>query len=322
MPNLTIHHPHDGFFKHALSKLTVAKDLLRAHLSPSITQRIQWDSLKLSNKSYTDDKLAQLHSDVVYACQIDKKSSYIYILLEQQTTPDPLLPFRFLQYNVAMLAEHLAQSKEGKQKAKLPIILNLCLYSGKKTPYPYSVDIYDCFTDPALAKAKMFQPLSLIDLGQLSEEELKKHGTADLMELLIKQSREKTFLTWMQEHPEEIIKLLGSLYGISGIHYILANERDHLPNQIIDAIIAIAPHKKEYIMTAAQQLRQEGIREGRQEGIQKGRQEGMYTKTLDIAKNMLSTLHLDMKTVSEATGLSEQELIKLQEEGKGGKLVS
>lgn len=137
----------------------MAKDLLQAHLSPSIQQRIQWDSLKLSNKSYTDEKLAQLHSDVVYTCQIDEKSSYIHILLEQQTKPDPLLPFRFLQYNVAMLAEHLSQTKQGNQKTKLPIILNLCLYSGKKTPYLYSVDIYDCFADPVLAKSEMFKPL-------------------------------------------------------------------------------------------------------------------------------------------------------------------
>jgi predicted transposase/invertase (TIGR01784 family) len=158
-------------------------------------------------------------------------------------------------------------------------------------------------------------------LGQLSEEELKRHGTADLMELLIKQSREKTFLTWMQEHPEEIIKLLESLYGISGIHYILANERDHLPNQIIDAIIAIVPHKKEYIMTAAQQLEQrgeqrgiqKGRQEGRQEGMQKGRQEGMYTKTLDIARNMLSK-GLAVNLIRELAGLSEEELRKLQEE--------
>jgi hypothetical protein len=40
----------------------------------------------------------------------------------------------------------------------------------------------------------------------------------------------------------------------------------------------------------------------------------MYIKTLDIARNMLSKLPLDMKTVSEATGLSEEELVKLQEE--------
>ncbi len=183
MSNLTIHHPHDGFFKHSLSNLTVAKDLLQAHLSPSITQRIHWDTLRLSNKSYTDKKLAQLHSDVVYACQIDKKSAYIYLLVEQQTTPDPLLPFRFLEYNVALMREHWENSKNKKQ---LPIIINLCVYSGKQTPYPYSVDIYDCFEDPILSRAEMFKPLPLIDLGQIEEEELAKHGTADLLELLLK----------------------------------------------------------------------------------------------------------------------------------------
>jgi predicted transposase/invertase (TIGR01784 family) len=158
MSNLTIHHPHDGFFKHSLSNPTVAKDLLQAHLSPAITQRMQWDTLKLSNKSFVDKKLSQLHSDVVYTCQIDGQAAYIYILIEQQTKPDPLLPFRFLQYNVAMLTEHLAQNKKEKKKQHLPTILNLCLYTGKKSPYPYSLDIYDCFEDPMLARATMFKP--------------------------------------------------------------------------------------------------------------------------------------------------------------------
>jgi predicted transposase YdaD len=87
----------------------------------------------LSNKSYTDAKLAQLHSNVVYTCQLDnKQAAYIYILIEQQTAPDLLLPFRFLQYNVAMLTEHLAQNKKKKKKREhLPTILNLCLYTGK-----------------------------------------------------------------------------------------------------------------------------------------------------------------------------------------------
>ena len=57
-------------------------------------------------------------------------------------------------------------------------------------------------------------------------------------------------------------------------------------------------------MTAAQYLRQEG------------RQEGEHNKALDIAKNMLSKLHLDAETVAQATGLSQEELMKLQEEAK------
>jgi predicted transposase/invertase (TIGR01784 family) len=312
MSNFTIHHPHDGFFKHSLSNLTVAKDLLQAHLSTDITQRIQWDSLRLSNKSYTDEKLAQLHSDLVYTCQIDKKSAYIYILIEQQTTPDTLLPFRFLQYNVAMLTEHLAQNKKDKKRQHLPTILNLCLYTGRRTPYPYSVDIYDCFEDPTLARAEMFKPLSLIDLGKMEEDVLAAHGTADLVEMLLKQGRERTFLNWITAHPEEIKKLVDRFYGISGIIYILGVEKKHSAEELLKAIENIVPQRKEDIMTAAQQLRQEG----KKEGMQQGRKEGMQQEKLHIAKNMLSKLHLDMQTVAKATGLSEGELMKLQQQGK------
>jgi len=74
------------------------------------------------------------------------------------------------------------------------MIINLCVYSGKKTPYLCSVDIYDCFEDPILSRAEMFKPLLLMDLGQIEEEELGNHGTADLLELLLKQSQERTFL--------------------------------------------------------------------------------------------------------------------------------
>jgi predicted transposase YdaD len=303
MSEITIHHPHDGFFKHSLSNLTVAKDLLRAHLSPAITQRIQWDSLRLSNKSYIDEKLAQLHGDVVYACQIDNKSAYIYILVEQQTTPDPLLPFRFLKYNVALLAEHLAQKKKGKQRQHLPTILNLCLYTGKRTPYPYSLDIYDCFEDPMLARAEMFKPLSLIDLGQIEEDELASHGTADLLEMLLKQSRNRTFLNWIKRHKEAIKKLSDRFYEMSGILYILGMEERCGAEELVQAIGDIIPQRKEDIMTAAQQLEERGELRGRQQGIQQ--------EKLHIAKNMLSK-GFAANLIQELAGISAEELRQLE----------
>jgi predicted transposase YdaD len=235
---------------------------------------------------------------VVYSCRIDNKSAYIYILVEQQTKPDRLLPFRFLQYNVALLAEHLAQNKKGEKRQHLPIILNLCIYTGEKTPYPYSLDIYDCFEDPILARAEMFKPLSLADLGQIEDDELAKNGTADLLEMLLKRSRAKTFLKWIARHPEEMKKLGYRPYKISAIVYILGVEKKYSADELLETIVNIIPERKEDIMTAAQQLRQQG----------------MQVKSLEIAKNMLSELHLDMQTVAQATGLSEEELMKLQEE--------
>ena len=85
-------------------------------------------------------------------------------------------------------------------------------------------------------------------------------------------------------------------------------------------------------MTAAQQLgrayeqkgRREGMQQGRREGetigiqkgMQQGRQEGIQKGRQEIARNMLSNMHLDMQIVSQATGLSQVELMKLQEAGQ------
>ena len=78
-----IHTPHDLFFKNAVDDVSVAKAFFQAHLPPSIQQRIQWDTLQLTNKSFAQEQLKEFHSDVVYACQLDRKPAYLYLLIEQ-----------------------------------------------------------------------------------------------------------------------------------------------------------------------------------------------------------------------------------------------
>ncbi|XWN35579.1 MAG: hypothetical protein ROO73_02255 [Roseivirga sp.] len=104
-----------------------------------------------------------------------------------------------------------------------------------------------------------------------------------MLQLLLKHSRYRSYLDWIKAHPRLIEALLEQVYGISGVIYILATEEENSAEAIIKAISAIIPEKKEAIMTAAQQLRQEGI--------QQGMQQGMQTKSLEIAKNMLLQLH-------------------------------
>ena len=161
---------------------------------------------------------------------------------------------------------HLAQGHK-----KLPIIVNLCLYAGEASPYPYSVDIYDCFEAPDLARRTMCKPLALIDLTVLAEEELAGHGKADLVEILLKQAVVREFLSWINSHQAFVVKLLNRFYGGSGVVYMLETDQENPAEKIIEAILAAAPNKKELIMTAAQQLRQEGI----QLGIVKGMKQGM-----------------------------------------------
>ena len=292
---IDIHHPHDSFFRTSLGNLEVAQDLLKAHLAPELVQQIDWDTLQITNKSYVDEKLKHLQTDMVYSCQLNGQDAYIYTLIEQQTKPDPLLAFRILEYDVTMMREHLKQGNK-----KLPLIANLVLYSGRQTPYPYSVDIYDCFEAPGKAREMMFRRLKLIDLGQLSEEALLQHGSADFLELLLKQGRERTFYEWLERHPEHVLTLFERVYGVSGIVYILSEEDKYSGKAIVDKLKSINPAKEKEIMTAAQTL----IKEGEAIGIRRKQEE--------MAERMLLK-GMDVYLIEDLTGLSANEIQQLSD---------
>ena len=54
-----------------------------------------------------------------------------------------------------------------------------------------------------------------------------------------------------------------------------------------------------------------GVREGRTSGLAEGRQEGLKTRSAEIAKNLLN-LNIDIPTIMKSTGLTRQEIMKLQ----------
>jgi predicted transposase/invertase (TIGR01784 family) len=150
--------------------------------------------------------------------------------------------------------------------------------------------------------------LQLIDLTVITQEELIKHGKADLLEVLLKQAVSRDFLNWVNSNQALISILLSRFYGSSGIIYMLDRDDKNDLEKLMDAIIKAAPDKQELIMTAAQQLREQGMQQGMQQGIQQGMQQGMETRNLEIAKNLLFKLHLDIDTVQKATELTRQDL--------------
>ena len=59
--------------------------------------------------------------------------------------------------------------------------------------------------------------------------------------------------------------------------------------------------------------REEGREEGLQAGIENGREEGIEKRSREIAVNLLR-INLPVQTICEATGLSAEEITKLQSE--------
>jgi len=218
---VSIHHPHDSFFKVAMKNKRVAIDFLQAHLPAKLFSQIDIETLKVTDKSYVSPKLKHIHSDIVYSSKIAGQAGYIIIIIEHESTSrEKFMPFRKLQYSVGAMDDHLSQGHD-----KLPIILNLCLYHGKKSPYPHSTDLFELFENPEMAREYMFKNFKLIDLTVMSEEEIQQHGLATLMETLFKHCRDKDLLRVIrqlieQEILQQTIRFMGKNFLMAMLHYI------------------------------------------------------------------------------------------------------
>ena len=115
------------------------------------------------------------------------------------------------------------------------------------------------------------------------------------------------FHAWLNEH-EHLLSEWANVYDEEIYLYIFTIDSRKATLDRIDQIKD--PAQRHIAMNIAQQLEHRGIQQGKQQGMQQGKQQ----EKLHIARNMLIKLHMDVMTVSEATGLSKGELIKLQEE--------
>ena len=78
---------------------------------------------------------------------------------------------------------------------------------------------------------------------------------------------------------------------------------------IYDTYIMDSMKGRDYLVSAEEK----GERKGREEGIQIGKAEGEAKRNLEIARTLLAK-GLDVKFVAETTGLSMQDLAKIQQD--------
>ncbi len=287
--------PHDSLFKAAMRDPKVARDVIKANIPKFLDEMVLWNTLRLQNTNFVRDNLEQLHSDVVYLCQLNE-GSYLYFIIEHQSTPDKTLAFRMKKYNLQLTEQHMAQGHE-----YYPHIVNICIYAGETSPYPHSLVFEEFFKNTRLAhrlKLKL-KPIYLGDLTILSEEGLKTYGEGEELCQILNQGLKREFLTWLKERPEFLGRILERSYKTNGLAYILQKEESYSADELLKAIITLAPKQESIIMSAAQQLEERGM--------QRGMERGMERERLDIARSML-TKGYATKEVTALTGLSGEDI--------------
>ena len=329
-----ISNPHDRFFRQSLSDIQIAKDFFEAHLPRNILAKIDLNSLAICKESYIEEDLRESIDDIVYRVKVeDGQQGYIYLALEHQSTAKHFMAFRFIKYQLAIIDNHLKQNPKSKH---LPLVFPLLYYHGTKTPYPEPTDFFDLFVNKDLAREFFLRPLRLIDTNKFSDEEIKTHKLAGLLELVQKHIYDRDFLLLTNQLKELIFKIATEtdrdhllVYLDNTLYYIMKKAEISDKIKFKEALDEIPLVKEGSIMSTMaeqwvsegfqkgiqegkQQGIQEGIQQGMQEGIQEGKQQGIQEGIKLAAFKMLQA-GICCSEISKITGLSEMEIQNLED---------
>ncbi len=284
------------------------------YLDPAWQAIVDLDTLVLESSSHVTTELQQLHTDILYRVDLRDPdtagaSAYLYTIVEHQSTPDPKMALRLLQYKTSLLLRHV-------QEACLPPIHTMVFYHGDPTPYPYALDLRDRFRTPEHAEHTLCAPPQLIDVGKEPDSALLQQDRMGLAGYFFKHVRDKDVLPALVALPADLLRRIAQEPG--GIillrtlmdYYRLAATTES-PLQAFRQVAAkLETPQQEQIMTIGEALLAQGMQQGMQQGIAQGRETGETERAHRIAANLLSE-GTAPAFVQRMTGLSATDMQQL-----------
>ena len=299
--------PHDATFRQFLTQPDIARDFMELHLPAELRALCDLSTLKLESGSFVEDDLRQYFSDVLYSLKTTAGDGYVHVLIEHQSSPDRHMAFRLLRYAVAAMQRHLEAGHK-----KLPLVIPVLFYSGKRSPYPYSTRWLDEFDNPEVAERLYGSAFPLTDITVIPDDDIMNHRSMAALTLLQKHIHQRDMATLTDRLATlQMANYLSSPQVTVLIHYLLQAGESADSEAFVRELAQRVPQHGDALMTIAQQLEQKGIEKGRMEGRMEGRNEGEREATLKIARTMLQN-GLDRDTIMKMTGLSADDLTQIR----------
>ena len=310
------HNPHDGLVKRIFTNPEAAAAELCQVLPTALTSRLDWKTLHVEPSSFVDPELEHRTSDILYSVALrgSKRRISIYVVLEHQSTPDPVMAARFVVYVGRLYERYLSEHKGTKT---VPLVAPVLLYQGPKgwtMPQRLS-ELLD--VPPELLEA-FPSPIELTfavdDLGesvlgdQVTHDQLVRNRGLALAEMA------RTML-WLYHHPEAtdgeraaLLGLLGNViaeaWGPKAVKPFLTYFLSVFgPESPVRGILLASASKETRQMYAT--IREQLIAEGMADGLAKGMADGLAKGKAVGMTSMLEQL-LDMRGLSLTHELRER----------------
>ncbi|SDT34318.1 Rpn family recombination-promoting nuclease/putative transposase [Jiangella sp. DSM 45060] len=291
--------PHDAVFRRVLGEPVNAASQLRAVLPAGVADRLDLDRLARVSGSFVDAALRWRHSDLLFTAPVEGREAFLYVLIEHQSSTDPLMPFRMLRYVVRIWERYLAEHPDA---TRLPAVIPLVVHHNRR-PWSGPADIVDVLDldgeviDAAREHLPRFRFL-LDDLARLDRRALRARPLtppARIALLLLKIAAGNPRLDDdLRDWADDLRQILTRAGGIDDFLALLTyieTVGETPADQLHQLFTQLGPEEEEAYVTTADMLRAEGEVRGRAEGRAEALVQLLTLKFGPLAQSTLDTVH-------------------------------
>ena len=154
---------HDEHYKRLLAFPRMVEDLLRGFVAGDWIDRFDFTTLQKLSSEYVSDERRIRHGDTVWRVRHRDDWLHVLVLLEFQSTDDPDMALRILEYT-ALLYRELARNDALGPDRRRPPVLPVVLYNGAP-PWRAARDVSDLIAavGPPLAPYQPSQRYVVLD---------------------------------------------------------------------------------------------------------------------------------------------------------------
>jgi predicted transposase YdaD len=273
---------HDALFKRAFSVPAHAAGELRCVLPASIVEEMRHRQADLLFRAPLRDGPGH---------------SYLYVLLEHQSEPDRLMPYRMLGY-VQRIWDAIVRDEPGRMS--LPPVIPVVVHHGEAGwSAPRSLHaLVEGIASGSIPELSRFVPnfeLCIDDLVSIDDEALRARPMAPLPKVTL----------WLLRDGRQLEVFLASLASWGAqLEALVRADRNEQDSQVIaryilrvagelpferlrDTLTKSAPAFEQAMASAAEQLIQQGLQRGLEQGRQEGRAEERKATLRDTLVRLL-----------------------------------
>jgi predicted transposase YdaD len=274
---------HDLLFKGTFSQPEHAASILRLLLPPELVARLDWSTLALSPGCFVDEALSERFTDLLFSILFGSYPALLYLLFEHESQSEHFMALRLLRYELRIWEAWLKDHPTAK---RLPVIIPVVLHHSPKgwtaeVSFEALLDI-----DPELFKtiAPYVPRFRFIvdDISAASDEALRGRAMSALGRLVLwclRNARTPENLVWGLKGWVDLVReVRRAPNGAAALKMIfryifMVNERFGTKELLGLLEQAVGEEGKAEMTSVADQLREEGRREGHVEGLFRGRRE-------------------------------------------------